>query len=116
MHPFGGADAAAKWFWAKGIQGGYDYKIDFSKPDVDMEAVARLPDLFSRRRVAQLASTYRKVVQEEGVDELDYWKISEGMDEGKFIRPGDSIHPSDQSISVMLDWVLEKLYRWETYR
>jgi hypothetical protein len=70
--------------------------------------------LFSRRRVSQLASTYRRIAVEEEYDHLDYWKIAEATNQGEFIRPGDSIHPSDPSIAVMLDWLFEKLWRWET--
>lgn len=115
MHPFGSDDAAAKWFWGKALNGGHDYGIDWSPADPVAESVRKLPQLFSRRRVGQLAATYRTVVQQEGWDALDYWKVSQAMDEGKFIRPGDSIHPADPSIAVILDWALEKLYRWETY-
>lgn len=62
-----------------------------------------------------MASTYRRIAAEEEYDDLDYWKIAEATDPGAFIRPGDSIHPGDLSIAIMLDWVLEKLFRWETY-
>lgn len=62
-----------------------------------------------------MASTYRRIAAEEEFDDLDYWKISEATDPGAFIRPGDSIHPGDLSIAIMLDWVMEKLFRWEMY-
>jgi hypothetical protein len=74
-----------------------------------------LPHLFTRRRVAQMASTYRRIAEEEGYDDLDYWKIAEASEEGTFIRQGDAIHPADESIAVMLDWLFEKLFRWESY-
>ncbi|KAF2096072.1 hypothetical protein NA57DRAFT_78844 [Rhizodiscina lignyota] len=114
VHPFSGDDIKAKWAWAKGIRGLNDNGIDFSvkEPNVT-EVEPKLPHLFSRRRVSQLASTYRRIAAEEEFDDLDYWKIGEASDEGKFIRPGDAVHPADPSIAVMLDWVLEKLWRWE---
>ncbi|KAL2207083.1 hypothetical protein CC79DRAFT_1332893 [Sarocladium strictum] len=115
MHPFGEDDVNAKWFWAKGIKGGHDYGINFSPKEPNATLVEeKLPHLFSRRRVSQLASTYRRIAAEEEYDHLDYWKIAEATNQGEFIRPGDSIHPSDPSIAVMLDWLFEKLWRWET--
>jgi hypothetical protein len=63
-----------------------------------------------------MASTYRLVAQQENMDTLDYWKIAEGTEPDTFIRPGDAIHPADMpSIRIMLDFLMEKLYRWETY-
>lgn len=51
------------------------------------------------------------------MDTLDYWKIAEATEPDTFIRPGDSVHPADlPSIRIMLDFLMEKLYRWETYR
>lgn len=115
LHPFSGDDLKAKWFWAKGSKG--DHGIDFSVKEPNATEVdTKLPQLFSRRRVSQLASTYRRIAAEEEFDDLDYWKIAEASEEGGFIRPGDAIHPADPSIAVMLDWLFEKLWRWETYR
>lgn len=117
MHPFRSDDVAARWFWAKGMKGGHDYGIDFSSKTPDTNAVEeKLPHLFTRRRVSQLASTYRRVAAEENFDDLDYWKIADATPEGTFIREGDAIHPADLPIAVMLDWLFEKLWRWEVYK
>lgn len=117
MHPFSGHDVDARWFWSKGMKGGHDYGIDFSAKTPNATIVEdKLPHLFTRRRVSQLASTYRRVAAEEAFDDLDYWKIAGATDEGMFIRPGDAIHPADPSIAVMLDWLLEKFWRWEVYK
>ncbi|RSH90014.1 hypothetical protein EHS25_001347 [Saitozyma podzolica] len=116
MHPFRANDLDAKFFWARGLANHRpDLDVNFDgQPDRSIEE--KLPHLFSRRRVAQMASTYRLVAQQENMDTLDYWKIAEATEPDSFIRPGDAIHPADMpSIRIMLDFLMEKLYRWETY-
>ena len=92
---------------AKGIT----KEIDFDKPEKDFAAAAKLPPLFTRRRVAQLGSTYRQVAIEEEVDSVDLWKIHEAVEPGKFYNKGDAIHPSSHpSGVVLLEMILEKMY------
>jgi hypothetical protein len=58
---------------------------------------------------------YRRIAAEEGFDSVDYWKIGEAMGKS-FMRLPDAIHPADiPSTRVMLDFMLEKVYRWHTY-
>ena len=114
VHPFRSEDLKAKWFWAKGSKGDHGIHFSVKEPNAT-EVDKKLPQLFTRPRVSQLASTYRRIAAEEEFDDLDYWKIAEASEEGGFIRPGDAIHPADPSIAVMLDWLFEKLWRWETY-
>jgi len=112
LHPMSSDDERARWFWARGLH-----------PEVDPSqgpnatVLAKLPELFTRKRISQLGTTYRQVAAEEDVDYVDYWKIAEAAEPGTFIRAGDAIHPAKfPSIRIMMDMVLEKLHRRAMYR
>ena len=119
-------DTRAKWFCASDltsenkVRGAHRRPSLFSTgsagliPDIpDMRSVEPyehplFPPLFTRQRVSQLASTYRAVASDMGIASLDYWAVASAMDE--FIRDGDAIHPSTDSIRTVSDLVLEKLW------
>lgn len=105
---------------ANHLAGGHDYGIRFDTFTDDQQNLtflqSTLPPMFTRRRVSQLASTYRRIAAEESWDSLDYWKIAIASEPGEFYPTHDSVHPAIPSIAIIMDFVLEKLWRWETYR
>ncbi|KZO90830.1 hypothetical protein CALVIDRAFT_558448 [Calocera viscosa TUFC12733] len=111
LHPMSSEDEGARWYWAQGL---HPQVNGSQSPNATI--VSQLPELFTRRRLAQLGSTYRQVAAEEQVDFVDYWKIAEATEPGTFIREGDAIHPAKfPSIRIMMDMVLEKVHRLAVY-
>lgn len=122
MQPFRANDTLTRWIWAQTLahSGSPDWGVDLGAIVTPTQSLAdiaaKLPPLFTRRRVSQLATTYRRVVREAGWDSLDFWKIAEASEPGEFYPMDDPVHPTASSIFVVMDFVLEKLWRWETYK
>lgn len=115
-HAFDANDNLPRWWWSKEMDAAHKPNVDLGVGEPNATNIEKyLPKLFTRRRVSQLAAVYRKVTAEEKWDELDYWKLQDHTEPDQFFRFFDAIHPSDDSIAVMLDWMLEKLWRWSVY-
>lgn len=120
--PFDTDDTINRWIWARNLTeyGGHNWGVDFTDFLTEKQDEASLsktlPPMFTRRRVSQLATTYRRIASEEGWDSLDLWKIAEASEPGEFYPKADPVHPSIPTIHIILDFVLEKLWRWETYK
>lgn len=116
LHPLDSYDIYPKWWWSKEMAPGHKPSVDLGAGQPNLTNIDKyLPNLFTRRRVSQLASTYRRVAAEENWDDLDYWKLWANSEPKEFFRALDAIHPSDSSIAVMLDWMFEKLWRWSVH-